>query len=123
MDSSNILSHLDQLDDEIDDLGDSLAPMLKNALSDTTSKLPLLDRTKAFVLLTYAIESTLFCMYYTLHWALDLLADFVFYSLPSTQWCQSTRAPSLQGIDESEAVFRQDQGDRKPYRQARQPQH
>lgn len=61
MDSSDILSHLDQLDDEIDDLEASLAPMLKSALSDTTSKLPLLDRTKAYILLTYAIESVLFC--------------------------------------------------------------
>jgi exosome complex protein LRP1 len=61
MDSSDILSHLEQLDDEIDDLEDSLAPLIKTALSDTASKLPLLDKAKLYVLTTYAIESVLFC--------------------------------------------------------------
>ena len=61
MDSTHILSLLEQLDDELDDLEDSLAPLLKAALSETTSKLPLLDKAKLYVLVTYAIESMLFC--------------------------------------------------------------
>jgi exosome complex protein LRP1 len=61
MDSTHILSLLEQLDDELDDLEDSLAPLLKTALSETTSKLPLLDKAKLYVLVTYAIESMLFC--------------------------------------------------------------
>jgi len=60
MDSSKVLSLLEQLDDEIDDLEESLEPLLKQALSDTSSKLPLLDKAKLFVLVTYAIESMLF---------------------------------------------------------------
>jgi len=62
MDSSKILSQLEQLDDEIDDLEDSLESLLKTAFSETTSKLPLLDKAKLYVLVTYAIESTLFCL-------------------------------------------------------------
>jgi len=63
MDSSRIISQLDLLDDEIDDLSESLAPLLQKALSATTSKLPLLDKAKLYVLVTYAIESVLFCLY------------------------------------------------------------
>ncbi|TAQ85493.1 hypothetical protein B7494_g6181 [Chlorociboria aeruginascens] len=60
MDSTQVLSLLEQLDDEIDDLEDSLSPLVKTALSETTSKLPLLDKAKLYVLVTYAIESILF---------------------------------------------------------------
>ena len=60
MDSSNVLQLLEQLDDEIDDLEESLAPLLKNALSESASKLPLLDKAKLYVLVTYAIESIIF---------------------------------------------------------------
>jgi exosome complex protein LRP1 len=59
--ATDILSLLEQLDDEIDDLEDSLAPVLETGISDTASKLPLLDRAKLYVLVTYAVESILFC--------------------------------------------------------------
>lgn len=61
MDSSKVLSLLEQLDDEIDDLEEALSPLLKSTLSETSSKLPLLDKAKLYVLVTYAIESLLFC--------------------------------------------------------------
>jgi len=63
MDSTKVLSLLEQLDDEVDDLEESLAPLLKTALSETSSKLPLLDQAKLYVLVTYAIESVLFCKF------------------------------------------------------------
>ncbi|SZF05249.1 unnamed protein product [Blumeria hordei] len=66
MDSTKILSLLEDLDEEIDDLEESLAPLLKTAFSDITSKLPLLDKAKLYVLVTYAIESILFS-YIRLH--------------------------------------------------------
>ena len=65
MDSTKILSLLETLDDEVDDLEETLSPLLKTALSDTSSKLPLLDKAKLYVLVTYAIESILFCTYYS----------------------------------------------------------
>ncbi len=63
MESTETIALLEQLDDEIDDLEDSLAPVLKSALSTTASKLPLLDKAKLYVLVTYAIESMIFCMW------------------------------------------------------------
>jgi exosome complex protein LRP1 len=62
MESTEVVSLLEQLDDEIDDLEDSLAPVLKSTLSTTLSKLPLLDKAQLYILVTYAIESMLFCM-------------------------------------------------------------
>ncbi|KFY11944.1 hypothetical protein V492_04178 [Pseudogymnoascus sp. VKM F-4246] len=58
--ATDILSLLEQLDDEIDDLEDSLAPVLETGIADTASKLPLLDKAKLYVLVTYAVESILF---------------------------------------------------------------
>lgn len=67
MDSADILSLLEQLDDEINDLENSLAPLLKPALSETASKLPLLDNAKLYVLVTYALESMIFCEFISFH--------------------------------------------------------
>ncbi len=61
MDSTSILSLLGRLESEIDGLEDSLAPLIETDLSHITSKLPLLDRAKLYVLVTYAVESILFC--------------------------------------------------------------
>ena len=61
MDSTKVLSLLERLDDEIDELKESLEPLLKRSLLEISSKLPLLDKAKLFVLVTYAIESMLFC--------------------------------------------------------------
>lgn len=63
MEAADITPLLEQLDENIDDLADVLAPLLKGALSDTAAKLPLLDKAKLYVLVTYAIESVLFCPY------------------------------------------------------------
>ena len=60
MSPSQLDDQIEDLDGHIDDLEQSLAPLLETALSTTTSKLPLLDRAKLHVLLTYAIESILF---------------------------------------------------------------
>ena len=54
---------LEDLDDEVDDLEEALAPLIKTVLSDSAAKLPLLDKAKLYVLVTYAIESILFCKF------------------------------------------------------------
>lgn len=63
MDTSNVLSLLEQLDDEIDDLEEAISPVVKAPLSESASRLPLLDKAKLYVLVTYAIESMLFCKF------------------------------------------------------------
>lgn len=60
MDTEDLHPLVDDLTGNIDDLEESLAPILKTALSHSTSKLPLLDKAKLYVLATYAIESVLF---------------------------------------------------------------
>jgi len=58
--AAELLSSLDHLTSDIEDLEESLTPILNTALSASTSKLPLLDKAKLYVLATYAIESLLF---------------------------------------------------------------
>lgn len=65
MDSTDLVPLIEQLDDNIDDLEDALSPLLEGALSDTAGKIPLLDKARLHVLVTYAIESILFCMWIT----------------------------------------------------------
>lgn len=60
MDATDLGPSLKDLASNIDDLEESLAPLLNTALSTSASKLPLLDKSKLYVLATYAIESLLF---------------------------------------------------------------
>lgn len=61
MDSANLASLVEHLEDNIDDLEDNLEPLLSATLAATTKKLPLLDKAKLYVLIVYSIESLLFC--------------------------------------------------------------
>ncbi|RKF56373.1 putative exosome-associated family protein [Erysiphe neolycopersici] len=60
MDCTKVLDLLENLDDEIDELEESMAPLLENTLSQVASKFPVLDKAKLYVLTTYAIESMIF---------------------------------------------------------------
>lgn len=61
MDPTVLSSLMKTLDDNMDDLEEIFSPLLKSALSDTVQKLPLLDKAQFYVLITYSIESILFC--------------------------------------------------------------
>ena len=58
---------LDDLEENVDNLEVALQPLLEHALSDTASKLPVLDRAKLYTLTAYTIESILFCMLMNLY--------------------------------------------------------
>ncbi|KAF2723675.1 hypothetical protein K431DRAFT_282773 [Polychaeton citri CBS 116435] len=60
MDTEDILEQVSELTGNIDDLERSLQPLLAQTLSASTSKLPLLDKAKLYVLATYALDSILF---------------------------------------------------------------
>ena len=62
MEFTDLVPLIDLLDDNLDDLEGALEPLLQSSLSDTAGKLPLLDKAQLYVLVTYAIESILFCM-------------------------------------------------------------
>ena len=107
MDSSNVLQLLEQLDDEMDDLEESLAPLLKTALSESASKLPLLDKAKLYVLVTYAIESTIFgtlhsAAYHSLSTPCLTIASF---SILAIEWGQGARTSRVQRAYPSKTVL------------------
>jgi exosome complex protein LRP1 len=61
MDPANLLPLLEQLDGDVDDLEEALRPILESPVSETSNKLPVLDKAKFHVLVTYALESLIFC--------------------------------------------------------------
>jgi exosome complex protein LRP1 len=62
MEAGNLIPLLEQLEDDVDDLEEALQPLLQHSLSDMSKRLPLLDKAKLHVLITYALESLLFCV-------------------------------------------------------------
>lgn len=62
METADLLPLLEQLDDNIDDLEESLQPILNGSVLEASKKLPVLDKAKFHVLVTYALESLIFCM-------------------------------------------------------------
>ena len=63
MEFTDLAPLIELLDDNIDDLEEALEPLLQSGLSDTAGKLPLLDKAQLYIIVTYAIESILFCMF------------------------------------------------------------
>lgn len=61
MDITDIGPGLDQLSTSLDQLEADLKPLLGD-LSTASSKLPLLDKAKLYVLAAYTLESLLFCI-------------------------------------------------------------
>lgn len=105
METVNLLPLIESLEDNIDDLEEALEPVLKNALSDTAGKLPLLDKAQLYVLITYAIESILFCR----SARTKNFREAHHYSLSSTQWYQFQRTPGLSRVDPGQTILREDQ--------------
>ncbi|KAF2228982.1 hypothetical protein EV356DRAFT_494597 [Viridothelium virens] len=60
LDATDIGSLLDGLEGNIDKLEAALDPVVSQALSETTNKMPVLDKAKFYIFVTYAIESILF---------------------------------------------------------------
>lgn len=62
MEVADLLPVLEQLDDDIDDLEETLAPILQRGIAESSKNLPVLDKAKLHIWLTYALESVIFCM-------------------------------------------------------------
>ena len=62
MDTANLLPLLEQLDDQMDDLEEDLEPFIGQSLTKVSKNLPVMDKAKLHVLITYTLESLLFCM-------------------------------------------------------------
>jgi hypothetical protein len=61
MDTADLLPLLEQLDDNVDDLEEVLQPFLGQSLSKASKNLPVMDKAKLHVLITYTLESLIFC--------------------------------------------------------------
>ncbi|KAJ5154185.1 uncharacterized protein N7500_009624 [Penicillium coprophilum] len=66
MDPTDLLPLLEQLDDNVDDLEEVLQPILASTLLKSSNKLPVMDKAKLHVLITYTLESLIFS-YLRLH--------------------------------------------------------
>ncbi|KAJ5971035.1 uncharacterized protein N7479_000953 [Penicillium vulpinum] len=66
MEPTDLLPLLEQLDDNVDDLESVLQPLLAKTLLKSSSKLPVMDKAKLQVLITYTLESLIFS-YLRLH--------------------------------------------------------
>lgn len=60
MDVSDVTPQLEQLETDLNKAQEVLKPLLGD-IGDISSKLPLIDKAKLYVMVCYAIESLLFC--------------------------------------------------------------
>lgn len=65
MDTTELLPLLEQLDDHVDDLEEALEPILGRSVSKVSKNLPLMDKAKLHALITYTLESFIFCSSFT----------------------------------------------------------
>lgn len=81
MEIADLLPVVERLEDNVDDLEEVLEPLFKRSLEETSKKLPLLERAKLHVLLTYTLESLLFCMYRCFSYQTHILTDLAYLRL------------------------------------------
>ncbi|KAJ5397118.1 Sas10/Utp3/C1D [Penicillium cosmopolitanum] len=60
MDAPDLMPLLEQLEDNVDDLEEVLEPVLGQSLAKLSKNLPVMDRAKIHVLITYTLESLIF---------------------------------------------------------------
>jgi exosome complex protein LRP1 len=100
MDVSDISPDLETLDSQLDNLDDALKPLMGD-LSDISSQLPLLDKVKLYTLVTYSIESLLFCMF-------SFSPPQIAVTLSSCADAKFTASLQLSGVDAKDhAVFQE----------------
>lgn len=63
MNTADLIPQLEQLDGNVDDLEEVLEPLLGQSLPKTSKNLPVMDKAKLHVLITYTLESLIFCTY------------------------------------------------------------
>lgn len=109
MDVTDISSHLDKLDGDVNKLEEVLKPILAD-LGEVASKLPLLDKAKLYVLATYAIENALFCKTILIPSAFMTLSNQrALRSCPAPSRNRRKTAPCLPGACSREAILSENQ--------------
>lgn len=109
METSHVLSLLEQLDDNLDDLEDVAKPLLDGSVAELSKKLPVLDKAKLYVLVAYAIESLIFCKVPLVEYAGRVLT---WTSILTPTWSGRQTASCLPRTGTGKAVLRKDQSTR-----------
>lgn len=102
MDSTDLLPLLEQLDDNVDDLEEVLEPFLTSSLEKASKKLPVMDKAKLHVLITYTLESLIFCMSSNRHRGRKTL---IWNSLFTIAWRGCKATSRVSGTDARQAVL------------------
>ena len=63
MEVADLIPVVECFEDNLDDLEEVLQPLLARSLEETSKTLPLLERAKLHVLITYTVESLIYCTY------------------------------------------------------------
>lgn len=107
MDTDQVMDMVNLLDDQVDDIEEALAPLLKSTLQDIAAKLPVVDKARLYVLTTYAIDSLLFCTYSppSPPGAPSLTTS----SISETPWRQRPRTPRYARTRARQTVRQEDQ--------------
>lgn len=101
MDVSDVTPQLEQLEQELNKAQDVLKPLLGD-IGDISSKLPLLDKAKLYVLVAYTIESLLFCETHSSFF--PSLYPLTHDSLTTPEWSGYQKPCHLHRVDPGKAV-------------------
>jgi hypothetical protein len=111
MNTTEVLSYVSLLEDNLDELEETLHDLLPtDSLADSSRKLPLLERAKLHVTLVYAIESLIFCTSPAIDHGLDALT--MVRSISSHPQYLSPQPPGLQRTCTRQVLLRQGQRNR-----------
>lgn len=106
MDTGQVMDMVNLLDDQVDDIEEALAPLLKETLQDTAATLPVVDKARLYVLTTYAIDSLLFC---TCPPPSLQAPSLTISSISQTPWRQRPRTPRHARTRARQTVRQEDQ--------------
>lgn len=106
MDVTDITPQLDQLEQDLSKAEKSLAPLLGD-IGDISSKLPLLDKAKLYVLVSYTVEALLFCKNCSFPSCrvIDINNQF---SGVAPKWGGCKEPPCIHRVDSGEAIHGKD---------------
>ena len=102
MEAAELVSLIEILDDNVDDLEEAMQPLLCKTMNDTAANLPLMDKAQLYVFIAYAIESVLFCL--CCPFSLQKTHVLIHCSLSSSSWRRRQDPSSFQGVDQSQAI-------------------
>lgn len=104
MDVSDVTPELEQLELDLNTLQEVLQPLLSD-VGDISSKMPLLDKAKLYVLVCYAIESLIFCKIHLPYLRLHRSLTDIHLSVVAPKWSGCKKPPRFHRVNPRQAVL------------------